>query len=132
MHKILIIDDDRMFASDLKDIIEMEDHNRQCTIWTRVEEVLDHWEELSEYRTILLDLMMQRKWDMQVTEEEEVLDTGEILFRRIRSAHPQMRVLLLTGKNCVDISLRWQEDANMEILAKPLNESRIRYLLSTL
>lgn len=119
MSKILLIEDDRFLIDDLKTFIEYEGHT--CTIYTGPDEVIDNLDSLNQFDAIILDIMMSRGSYLQ--EEDLNLETGELLYQKIRERYPDLKVLIISAKNFDDMQIDFASEENVEIISKPFDST---------
>lgn len=125
MANILIIDDDLLLADDLKFIIEDEGH--KCVVYKRADEVMSNLERLGKFDIILLDIMMLKGSMME--DDHPDVETGEILYKEIRKKYPAKKIVIISAMDFRKISIDFRQEDNVEILQKPLTETKLRDLL---
>ncbi|MDK1025049.1 MAG: response regulator [Gammaproteobacteria bacterium] len=119
MSTVLLIEDDRFLIEDLKTFIEFEGHT--CHTFFGPDEVIENLEHLSKYDVIVLDIMMARGKYLQ--DEESNLETGELLYQRIRAKYPDMRVLIISAKNFDEMHIDFTKEKNVATIAKPFSST---------
>ena len=119
MSNVLLIEDDRFLIEDLKTFIEYEGHT--CTIYTGPDEVIDNIDSLDQFDAIILDIMMSRGRYLQ--EEDLNLETGELLYQKIRERHPQLKFLIISAKNFSDMQIDFASEENVETISKPFDST---------
>lgn len=124
---VLIIEDKKIMADDLRWFAE--DEGCECTVCNYADEVMRIWGELGKFDTIVLDLMMRKGELLEIGEEERHLDTGEILFNRIRNEYPDKHIIIITAKTNEDIGV---DIDNVPVIYKPLTDDEIEKFLSHL
>ena len=119
MSTVLLIEDDRFLIEDLKTFIEFEGHT--CDAFPEPDEVIENLEALAKYDVIVLDIMMARGRYLQ--EEESDLETGELLYQRIREKYPDIRVLIISAKNFDEMHIDFSREDNVAFIAQPFNST---------
>ena len=119
MSTVLLIEDDRFLIEDLKTFIEFEGHT--CHAFPGPDEVIENIDHLSKYDVIVLDIMMARGKYLQ--DENSGLETGELLYKRIRSKYPDMRVLIISAKNFDEMHIDFTREENVSMIAKPFSST---------
>lgn len=119
MSNVLLIEDDRFLIEDLKTFIEYEGHT--CTIYTGPDEVIDNIDSLNQFDAIILDIMMSRGRYLQG--EDLNLETGELLYQKIRERHPILKVLIISAKNFSDMQIDFASEENVETISKPFDST---------
>ncbi len=124
MKKILVIDDDKWLAKDLKYFIE--DAGHECHLCHDTDEIQELWATIGTYDIIILGLMMLKGETFLMNEKEKDLEVGEILYRRIRKQSPKQDIVILTSKNEKDIVI---DIGITKFIQKPLTEKKLTQLL---
>ena len=119
MSNVLLIEDDRFLIEDLKTFIEFEGHT--CDAFTGPDEVIENLDHLSRYDVIVLDIMMARGTYLQ--DEDSNLETGELLYQRIRDKYPDMRFLIISAKNFDEMHIDFTQEENVATIAKPFSST---------
>lgn len=119
MSTVLLIEDDRFLIEDLKTFIEFEGHT--CHAFFGPDEVIENLEHLSKYDVIVLDIMMARGKYLQ--DEESKLETGELLYQRIRAKYPDIRILIISAKNFDEMHIDFAKEENVATIAKPFSST---------
>ena len=119
MSNVLLIEDDRFLIDDLQTFIEFEGHT--CTIYPGADEVIEKIDHLSGFDVIILDIMMPR--GKYLTEVDHDLETGEILFQRIRAKNPDTRILIISAKNFDDMHIDFSKEENVSTISKPFDST---------
>ena len=119
MSNVLLIEDDRFLIEDLKTFIEFEGHT--CDAFTGPDEVIENLDHLSRYDVIVLDIMMARGTYLQ--DENSNLETGELLYQRIRDKYPDMRFLIISAKNFDEMHIDFTQEENVATIAKPFSST---------
>lgn len=119
MSNVLLIEDDRFLIEDLKTFIEFEGHT--CCAYTGPDEVIDNIDHFSKYDVIVLDIMMARGKYLQ--DENERLETGELLYQRIRSKYPNMKVIIISAKNFNEMTIDFAKETNVSLIVKPFSST---------
>lgn len=119
MSNVLLIEDDRFLIDDLKTFIEFEGH--VCTIYTGPDQVIEHLKELQQFDVIILDIMMRRGKYLQ--EEDPDLETGELLYQRIREKLPDQKFLIISAKNFSEMRIDFAKERNVDTITKPFSST---------
>ena len=119
MSNVLLVEDDRFLIEDLKTFIEFEGHS--CCAYTGPDQVIENIDHLGKYDVIVLDIMMARGKYLQ--DENVKLETGEILFQRIRSKYPNMKVVIISAKNFNEMSIDFTREKNVSTIVKPFSST---------
>tara|TARA_B100001059_G_C17827875_1_gene582634 strand:+ start:2408 stop:2785 length:378 start_codon:yes stop_codon:yes gene_type:complete len=117
MKKILIVEDDKYFSSDLAELLEFE--GIDSIVKNSADEFWPELNNLDSYDAILLDIMMRKGENLASKSDGE---TGELLYKEIRSRNKNIKVIVLSAKNKNEISLNFNKP-NVCYLAKPLSGS---------
>ena len=126
--RVLLIEDDRYLADDLKFIIERRGH--ELTIYAEADEVMEKFQDLCQFETVVLDIMMMKGDLLQRERDEaELRETGEILFQRIRKEFPRKRVIILTAKSQGELAI---DSEGLQVFTKPLTSDDIERLVQQL
>lgn len=125
MSNVLVIEDDVFLVDDLKFFIKAEGH--ECVVYGRANDVMGKLEELGEFDTILLDIMMM-KGSMRENNYPDV-ETGEILYKEIRKKYPTKKIIIISAMDFREMSIDFRKEDNVEILQKPLTETKLKDLL---
>ena len=119
MSNVLLIEDDRFLIDDLQTFIEFEGHS--CTIYSGPDQVIENLKELGQFDVIILDIMMRRGKYLQ--EEDPDLETGELLYQRIRKELPDQRILIISAKNFSEMQIDFAKESNVETITKPFSST---------
>ena len=119
MSTVLLVEDDRFLIEDLKTFIEFEGHT--CDAFTGPDEVIENLDHLSKYDVIVLDIMMARGTYLQ--DEITNLETGELLYQRIRAKYPDIRFLIISAKNFDEMHIDFTNEENVATIAKPFSST---------
>jgi len=119
MSNVLLIEDDRFLIDDLKAFIEFEGHT--CTAFTGPDMVLDNLGSLNSFDAIILDIMMSRGSYLQ--EEDPLYETGELLYLRIRSQYPNLKVIIISAKNFHDMQINFAAEDHCDTISKPFDST---------
>lgn len=119
MSNVLLIEDDRFLIEDLKTFIEFEGHS--CCTYTGPDQVIENIDHLGKYDVIVLDIMMARGKYLQ--DENLKLETGEILFRRIRNKYPNVKIIIISAKNFNEMSINFDKEKNVSTIVKPFSST---------
>ncbi len=125
MAKVLIIEDDAYLTEDLKFFIEDEGHT--CDVYKYADDVMDNLSDLGKYDFIILDIMMMR--GNQITDDDTNIETGEILYRKLREKYRTKKIIILSAKDFRDMTIDFSKEDNVEVIEKALNEEKIEKLL---
>ncbi len=125
MTNILIIEDDAPLADDLKFFIEEIGHS--CQIYTRADEVIDNIDHFAQFNWIILDIMMLKGENIQ--DDNPDIETGEILYQRVRQRYPKMNFLILSGKDFNDMHIKFDKEPNVVTMLKPVTEEKLKKIL---
>jgi CheY-like chemotaxis protein len=118
--KVLVIDHDKFSSGDMKFFIEDEGHS--CTVCSDTNNFMELWDSIEEFDLIFIELMMLRgKNFFTLKNNEKDLDTGEIIFKRIRKKYRKKEIVIVTAKNKEDISINTKK---VSIIHKPLNDEK--------
>lgn len=117
MQKILIVDDDRTIVDFLKMLLETEGYE--------TEEALDGHSALQRVRTfepdvILLDYMLPKSMD------------GLEVLRQLRMNHPEISVVMLTGKGSEEVAVDCMKAGAADYLVKPFENERLLSVIRSL
>lgn len=129
MAKIMIIEDEKMFAKDLKIILEADGH--KCTVYYNDDEVMENWTKISEFNVVILDLMMMRGKLRQIPPEQQDFETGEIIFNRLRADYPDTPIIVVTALVVESIQINFDQPI-VNLISKPLNEDKLNQILAIL
>jgi CheY-like chemotaxis protein len=127
MAKILIIEDDSFLAEQLQWLFI--DNGHTCKVLASDDDVIDNWQALPDYDTVVLDLMIPRSTRRRVEEGSEEYETGEIIFTKLRSEYPDKRVVVVTALPERDIHINPHGSPEVGLLRKPFGEEEIDDLL---
>jgi CheY-like chemotaxis protein len=119
MSTVLLIEDDRFLIEDLQTFIEFEGHT--CVAFNGPDEVIENLEHLSMYDVIVLDIMMARGSYLQ--DEDPSMETGELLYQRIREKYPEVRFLIISAKNFDEMHIDFTKEENVATIAKPFSST---------
>ncbi|WP_462175169.1 response regulator [Pseudoalteromonas gelatinilytica] len=114
MKKVLIVEDDKYFSSDLAELLDFEDIT--SVVKNSADEFWPELDNLDEYDAILLDIMMRKGTQLSNAGPGE---TGELLFNEIRR-RSNIKVIVLSAKNKNEINIKFNKK-NVKYLAKPLS-----------
>ena len=125
MKNVLIVEDDMSVGDDLKFFVE--DAGNTCTHYDSADQVIDNLNSLGCYDVIVLDIMMMKGDRIpEISLDEE---TGEELYRRIRSTYPNMKFIILTAKDFSNIKIDFSKENGVQILKKPIVEYIVNDLI---
>jgi CheY-like chemotaxis protein len=119
MSNVLLIEDDRFLIEDLKAFIEFDGHT--CTIYTGPDLVIDNLKDLSRFDVIILDIMMSRGRYLQ--NEDLRFETGELLYQRIRSLYPTLKIIIISAKNFDDMQINFAAEQYVDTVSKPFDNT---------
>jgi CheY-like chemotaxis protein len=119
MSNVLIIEDDRFLIEDLRTFIEFEGHT--CQAYTGPDEVIEHLDLLGKYDVIILDIMMARGKYLQ--DDDPALETGELLYQRIRQRYPDIKVVIISAKNFDEMHIDFASEKNVSSIVKPFSST---------
>ncbi len=119
MSTVLLIEDDRFLIEDLKTFIEFEGHT--CDAFPGPDEVIENLDHLAKYDVIVLDIMMARGAYLQ--DEDSTLETGELLYQRIRAKYRDIRFLIISAKNFDEMHIDFTKEENVATIAKPFSST---------
>ena len=119
MSNVLLIEDDRFLIEDLKSFIEFEGHS--CSEFTGPDQVIENIDHLAKYDVIVLDIMMARGKYLQDANLQ--METGEILYQRIREKYPNMKVIIISAKNFNEMSIDFASEKNVSTIVKPFSST---------
>ena len=119
MSNVLLIEDDRFLIEDLKAFIEFDGHT--CTIYTGPDMVIDNLKDLNRFDIIILDIMMSRGSYLQ--DEDPRFETGELLYQRIRSLYPTLKIIIISAKNFDDMQVNFAAEQYVETVSKPFDST---------
>jgi len=119
MSKVLLIEDDRFLIEDLKTFIEFEGHT--CTSFLGPDEVIENLETLNRFDVVVLDIMMARGKYLQ--DADPAFETGELLYQRIRAAHPGLKIIIISAKNFAEMQIDFARERLVETVAKPFDST---------
>jgi len=128
MKNVLIIDDDPFVTDLLAELLKTE--GIKCTTANSIESVLKDWAGLANYSVILLDIMMMR--DGLQDETDPKLESGEILFKKIRQSFPKKHVVIISAKDIGSMAIDFKHEPNVDIIQKPLDEKDFFDLLKVI
>jgi len=129
--RILIIDDDRMLGENLSELLKFQGHSTKVV--NTLKEYLEIEELLIDYDAVILDLMIPKILDENQEFATNGLEVGEVIYNRIIEKHPQMRILVISGKDRRFCSINMNGD-NSVYLKKPTDtkaENIFRHLENT-
>lgn len=99
MKRILILDDDVNYTPSLK--VNLENTNEFQVVWNETPgEVLNEL-AIGNYDAIILDIMMPvpDSWENgEKRDTEKGMETGKLLFYKIRSKYPNLPILVYSAK----------------------------------
>jgi len=121
MNSVLIIEDDVILGDDLKFFVE--DAGYDCSVYDSADQVIDNLDSIGQYKVIVLDIMMMK--GNRIPSVPKNGETGEELYRIIRSKYPTMKFIILSAKDYSKMSIDFAKEFNVEILSKPVVESVI-------
>lgn len=117
---ILIVEDDRFSAEDLKSLLDFQGNN--CTIANKIDAAYDAiFTNQKNWDLIILDIMMRSGEKIRPTSDKE---NGEILFEKIRETDKLTPVIIVTAKSSSEIKIN--ADEKTRVLLKP---HRSNYIL---
>lgn len=119
MSNVLLVEDDRFLIDDLRTFIEYEGH--ECTVFKGPDEVIDHLEDVSNFDVVILDIMMSRGSYLQ--DEDQRMETGELLFQRIREVAHEIPVIIISAKNFGDMQIDFAKESNVDTVSKPFDST---------
>lgn len=119
MSNVLLIEDDRFLIEDLKAFIEFDGHI--CTIYTGPDMVIDNLKDLNRFDAIILDIMMSRGSYLQG--EDPRFETGELLYQRIRSLYPTLKIIIISAKNFDDMQVNFAAEQYVDTVSKPFDST---------
>jgi CheY-like chemotaxis protein len=119
MSTVLLIEDDRFLIEDLKTFIEFEGHT--CDAFPGPDEVIENLDHLAKYDVIVLDIMMAR--GAYLPDEDSSLETGELLYQRIRAKYRDIRFLIISAKNFDEMNIDFTKEENVVTIAKPFSST---------
>lgn len=122
MKRVLIVEDDKYFSSDLAELLEFE--GVQSVVKNTADEFWSELEHLERYDAILLDIMMRKGKKLGANLKGE---TGELLFKEIRKKDAKINVIVLSAKNKGEIDINFSKH-NTNYVAKPLSGSLVEIL----
>ena len=129
--KILLIEDDDFFSSDIKFILEDEGH--EVDVIDDSDTVIDRIGTLKGYDIIILDIMMlagdKALGKAKKIKNADKLDTGEILYKLIRKEHRDIRIIILTARDFGDMRINFESEKNTQTLSKPLDDRTLSNLI---
>jgi len=128
MAKVLIIEDDVYLTEDLKFFIEDEGHT--CKVYRYADEVMENLNNFGQYDFIILDIMIMR--GSRIRDDNTNIETGEIFYKEIREKYRTKKIIIISAKDIEDMTIDFRKEANVEIIEKPLNEKKIKRLLTML
>lgn len=116
MKNILLVDDDPYLTDDIKEFILFEGYG--CDVVNSAAGFFENsFENLNKYSCIVLDLMMKRT--DRIKDENDDLETGEILYGLIKEKKPNIPIIILSAKNKNELHIVLQQDTD-EYVMKPL------------
>lgn len=127
MSRILIIEDDAFLADDLKFFIEEIGHG--CQIYTRADEVIDNIDNFAQFDWIILDIIMLPGEQIPKGVHNSELETGEILYQKIRKKYPHKNIIVISAKDFDDMQVPFSKDKHIRLCQKPLTESKLDEIL---
>lgn len=125
MATILIIEDDAYLTEDLKFFIKGAGHT--CNVYRYADDVMENLENFGQYDVIILDIMMMR--GTKIKEDNLDIETGEILYGKIREKYPTKEIIVLSAKDFKAMTVDFSKEANVATIEKALNEEKIKTLL---
>ena len=114
MPTVLVIDDNPAIATALEVLFSLHDVN---TLYAPGPE-----EGLRRLATTPVDLVVQ---DMNFSADTTSGEEGEALFRRIRQAHPDLPIVLLTAWTHLDAAVSLIKAGAADYLGKPWDDARL-------
>ncbi len=127
MSIILIIEDDMPLADDIKFFIEEIGHS--CQIYTRADEVIDNIDNFAQFDWIILDIMMLRGEQISRDVHNSELETGEMLYQKIRRKYRHKNIFVISAKDFNDMQVDFSKDKYVRLLQKPLTELKLNRIL---
>ena len=124
---ILIIEDDKPLADDLKFFIEEIGHI--CQIYSRADEVIDNIDNFAQFDWIILDIMMLRGKQISSDVLNSELETGEILYQKIRGKYHYKNIIVISAKDFNDMQVNFRKDQYVRLLEKPLTELKLNKII---
>ena len=121
MPTVLVIDDNPAIATALGVLFSLHD---VCTLYAPGPD-----EGLHVLATEPVDLVVQ---DMNFRAETTSGEEGEALFRRIRTAHPDLPIVLLTAWTHLDAAVSLIKAGAADYLGKPWDDARLMASVSNL
>jgi len=116
MKKILVIDDDKFFTEDIEMLLDFEDIPTE--IVNSSDELFDRLPNISDYSSILLDIMFRRGKKLK---DNSNLESGEVFFNLIREKNKKIPIIILTAKNKEELNIALDEKTYF--FRKPLGDS---------
>ena len=127
MSRVLIIEDDVFLSDDLKYFVEEKGHT--CEVFRYADSVVENFDKIAQFDCIILDLMMLK--GKYLKDDISHLDTGEILFKKIRKKYTKIKIIILTAKMMDSINVDFEHDS-VVVMIKPLTEEKIEKLIDLL
>lgn len=126
MAKILVLEDDKLFLPSLLANLEIENHEVTCI--TDAFELYKNIDIVSNYKILILDLMMKKSTELQ-NRYSSSMYAGEIVYHKIREKYKDKQIIIMTsvGKNVMPINI--ENDKNILVLYKPLGDDSIEQIL---
>ena len=121
MPKVLIVDDQAKVARAISLLLELHD-DRDADGTIETVSAADPDEALAEIDRGGVDLVIQ---DMNFSPGKTSGDEGLTLFRRLKSAEPDLPVLLITAWGSVDQAVRLMKEGASDYLEKPWDDERL-------
>lgn len=113
--KILIIDDDRFLTNAISNSLNKNGYS--VKVINKSKDMISVEKIIEKYDLVLLDLMMRKPEGLEVNPGEE---TGEALYKLIKKMDKNKPVIIITGKDSMDIKTKFHKDET-QVLLKPLS-----------
>lgn len=128
---VLVVEDDRFYASQLADILA--DHGIEVVCANTAEEVLNV--PSSAYEAAIIDVMLPNNPELTGISQEESRAgflTGVALARRLRKERSGLKIVLITGDLWGSESEEWAKQQQIPIVLKSEGQSAMRRTLQGL
>ena len=112
---ILIVDDDKFLTRSIEG--SLENHGHVVKVINKSSEFFDEISVIDDYDLVLLDLMMRKPPELKISPGEE---TGEALYRLIKTHDRNKPVIIITGKDKEDIRTKF-EKLDVNFVLKPFD-----------
>ncbi len=120
MKKIALIDDDKFLNFDLEFFIK--EAGDDLTIYTKADDVIKDLDnsKFDKYDIVIIDIMMPRR-NIDTSGFPAEYETGEILYKKLRSEYPDKKYIIISAKDFSDMNINFKKEKNVDTVSKPFS-----------